>query len=77
MFQYDMVRINQIFEQAKWSLMSEEIDCTEEEMMMFGALQVNSKHFSILHIYSHNNNNNDNNNHPTPTHTHALSPHNA
>lgn len=37
---YDAVRINQIFEQAKWSLMSEEIDCTEEEMMMFAALQI-------------------------------------
>ena len=39
-FQYDMVRINQIYEQAKWALISEEIDCTEEEMMMFAALQV-------------------------------------
>uniref|UniRef100_T1IN32 PH domain-containing protein n=1 Tax=Strigamia maritima TaxID=126957 RepID=T1IN32_STRMM len=37
---YDAVRINQIYEQAKWSLLSEEIDCTEEEMMMFGALQL-------------------------------------
>lgn len=38
--QYDAVRINQIYEQAKWSIMAEEIDCTEDEMMMFGALQV-------------------------------------
>lgn len=37
---YDAVRINQIYEQAKWNIMAEEIDCTEEEMMMFGALQV-------------------------------------
>lgn len=37
---YDAVRINQIYEQAKWSLMAEELDCTEEEAMMFGALQV-------------------------------------
>ncbi|ESO94168.1 hypothetical protein LOTGIDRAFT_215642 [Lottia gigantea] len=36
---YDAIRINQIYEQAKWSLMAEEIDCTEEEMMMFAALQ--------------------------------------
>ena len=44
-FQYDAVRINQIYEQAKWAIMAEEIDCTEEEMMMFGALQVgNSLH---------------------------------
>jgi kindlin 2 len=37
---YDRVRINQIYEQAKWSLISEEIDCTEEQMMMFAALQL-------------------------------------
>ncbi|CAF1118324.1 unnamed protein product [Didymodactylos carnosus] len=37
---YDAVRINQLYEQAKWSIISEEIDCTEEEMMMFAALQV-------------------------------------
>lgn len=37
---YDAVRINQLYEQAKWSLISEEIDCTEEEMMIFAALQL-------------------------------------
>nr|CAD7416152.1 unnamed protein product [Timema poppensis] len=37
---YDSVRINQIYEQAKWQLLNEEIDCTEEEMLMFAALQV-------------------------------------
>ncbi|XP_013404560.1 fermitin family homolog 2 [Lingula anatina] len=37
---YDAVRINQIYEQGKWALISEEIDCTEEEMMMFAALQL-------------------------------------
>lgn len=35
----DMARINQIYEQAKWSLLTGEIECTEDEMMMFGALQ--------------------------------------
>lgn len=39
-WQYDSVRINQIYEQAKWSLLSEELECTLEEMMMFAALQV-------------------------------------
>ena len=38
--QNDHVRINLIFEQAKWQLLNEEIDCTEEEMMLFAALQV-------------------------------------
>lgn len=37
---YDAVRINQIFEQGKWQILSEEVDCTEEEMMMFAALQL-------------------------------------
>jgi kindlin 2 len=36
----DSIRINQIYEQAKWSLLSGEIDCTEEEALMFAALQV-------------------------------------
>jgi len=38
--QYDRVRINQIYEQAKWSLIAEHIHCTDEQMMMFAALQV-------------------------------------
>jgi hypothetical protein len=29
-----------LYEQAKWSILSEDIDCTEEEMMTFAALQV-------------------------------------
>lgn len=37
---YDATRINQIFEQAKWQIINEEIDCTEEEMLMFSAIQV-------------------------------------
>ncbi|KAF5275198.1 hypothetical protein FQR65_LT04230 [Abscondita terminalis] len=36
----DAVRINQIYEQARWQLLNEEIDCTEEEMLMFAALQL-------------------------------------
>ena len=37
----DPVRINLIYEQAKWQILNEGIDCTEEEMMLFAALQVN------------------------------------
>ncbi|XP_014666827.1 PREDICTED: fermitin family homolog 2-like isoform X2 [Priapulus caudatus] len=37
---YDAIRINQIYNQARWALLSEELDCTEEEMMMFAALQL-------------------------------------
>lgn len=32
--------MNQLYEQAKWAILLEEIECTEEEMMMFAALQV-------------------------------------
>ena len=37
----DAVRLNQIYEQAKWTVLSEEIDCTEPELISFAALQVN------------------------------------
>lgn len=47
----DAVRINMIYEQAKWQLLAEEIDCTEEEMLMFAALQVHWRIFCIS-IYS-------------------------
>ncbi|XP_061560858.1 fermitin family homolog 1 [Phycodurus eques] len=36
---YDAVRITQLYEQARWSVLLEEIDCTEEEMLMFASLQ--------------------------------------
>ncbi|MEJ1273472.1 stress-induced phosphoprotein 1 [Cricetulus griseus] len=35
----DPVRLTQLYEQARWDLLTEEIDCTEEEMMVFAALQ--------------------------------------
>lgn len=41
LFQYDGVRITQLYEQARWSILLEEIDCTDEEMLMFASLQVN------------------------------------
>ena len=40
----DPVRINLIYEQAKWQILNGVIDCTEEEMMLFAALQVNLDH---------------------------------
>ena len=40
---YDSNRINQIFEQARWQILNEEVDCTEEEMMLFAALQLQVK----------------------------------
>lgn len=39
----DEVRINQIYEQAKWQILTEEVECTEEEAITFGALQFQVK----------------------------------
>uniref|UniRef100_A0A3B1J6S3 FERM domain containing kindlin 3b n=1 Tax=Astyanax mexicanus TaxID=7994 RepID=A0A3B1J6S3_ASTMX len=36
---YDAVRMTQLYEQARWAILLEDNDCTEEEMMLFGALQ--------------------------------------
>ncbi|XP_030385191.1 unc-112-related protein [Scaptodrosophila lebanonensis] len=41
---YDQVRINQLYEQAKWAILNEELDCTEEETLMFAALQFQVNH---------------------------------
>ncbi|EDW19632.1 unc-112-related protein [Drosophila mojavensis] len=46
---YDQVRINQLYEQAKWSILNEELDCTEEETLMFAALQFQINHQTDLH----------------------------
>ncbi|NXQ62793.1 FERM1 protein, partial [Anthoscopus minutus] len=48
---YDAVRINQIYEQARWAILLEEIDCTEEEMLIFAALQA-QYHVSKLSLSS-------------------------
>uniref|UniRef100_A0A672NQF6 FERM domain containing kindlin 3 n=1 Tax=Sinocyclocheilus grahami TaxID=75366 RepID=A0A672NQF6_SINGR len=38
--QADAVRVTQLYEQARWAVLLEETECTEEEMMVFAALQV-------------------------------------
>ncbi|XP_038634977.1 fermitin family homolog 2 isoform X4 [Scyliorhinus canicula] len=53
---YDAVRINQLFEQAKWCILLEENECTEEEMMMFAALQYHINKLSIMSSENHMNN---------------------
>uniref|UniRef100_A0A8C2CX55 Fermitin family member 3a n=1 Tax=Cyprinus carpio TaxID=7962 RepID=A0A8C2CX55_CYPCA len=37
--QADVVRLTQLYEQSRWAILLEEIECTEEEMMVFAALQ--------------------------------------
>lgn len=38
--QVDEVRVTQLYEQAKWAVLTEDVDCTEEEAYAFAALQV-------------------------------------
>ncbi|XP_013928547.1 PREDICTED: fermitin family homolog 1-like [Thamnophis sirtalis] len=48
---YDAVRIHQLYEQARWAILLEEIDCTEEETFIFAALQAcirRSEELSLL-----------------------------
>ena len=42
------MRINQLYEQAKWSILTEEVECTEEEMMTFAAIQVITINYVLL-----------------------------
>lgn len=37
------MRINQIYEQAKWQILTEDVECTEEEAITFAALQFQVK----------------------------------
>ncbi|KAI4803947.1 hypothetical protein KUCAC02_025592, partial [Chaenocephalus aceratus] len=53
---YDAIRVNQLYEQSKWAILLEEIECTEEEMMMFAALQYHINKLSILSSDNHMNN---------------------
>lgn len=57
----DAARINEIYEQAKWSILTEEIECTENEMLMFAGLmlQVNLQSSNPNNDSSNNGNNDD------------------
>lgn len=46
---YDLVRINQLYEQAKWSILNEELDCSEEQSLMFAALQFQINQLNECH----------------------------
>ncbi|CAB1316088.1 unnamed protein product, partial [Coregonus sp. 'balchen'] len=35
---YDAVRLTQMYKQARWAILLEDVDCTEEEIMLFAAL---------------------------------------
>lgn len=45
---YDPVRINQLYEQAKWSILLDEIEHTEEEASLLAALQVRMTGLDLL-----------------------------
>nr|VZI23450.1 unnamed protein product [Spirometra erinaceieuropaei] len=40
---YDAVRIHQLYEQARWSLLSGGIECTEDEMVVFASYQLQAE----------------------------------
>uniref|UniRef100_A0A674D9C4 FERM domain containing kindlin 3b n=1 Tax=Salmo trutta TaxID=8032 RepID=A0A674D9C4_SALTR len=44
---YDVVRLTQMYEQARWAILLEDIDCTEEEMLLFGAIQYHINKLSL------------------------------
>ncbi|XP_075426137.1 fermitin family homolog 3 isoform X2 [Ascaphus truei] len=44
---FDVVRINLLYEQARWAVLLEETECTEEEMMVFAALQYHVNKLSV------------------------------
>ncbi|XP_070960076.1 fermitin family homolog 3b [Oncorhynchus clarkii lewisi] len=44
---YDAVRLTQMYEQARWAILLEDIDCTEEEMLLFGAIQYHINKLSL------------------------------
>jgi len=52
--QYDAVRINQIYEQAKWSIITEHVQCTDEEMALFAGLQVQLSAVTALYTVARN-----------------------
>lgn len=39
----DAPRLNQLYQQARWQILNQQVQCTEEEMLLFAALQVSSK----------------------------------
>ncbi|MCI4380150.1 hypothetical protein PGIGA_G00236540 [Pangasianodon gigas] len=51
---YDEVRLTQLYEQARWAILLEDNDCTEEEMMLFGALQYHIGKLSLSQDVSSN-----------------------
>ncbi|XP_026734719.1 unc-112-related protein-like, partial [Trichoplusia ni] len=36
----DATRLNQLYQQARWQILNQEVQCTEEEMLLFAALQL-------------------------------------
>lgn len=45
----DASRLNQLYQQARWQILNQEVHCTEEEMLLFAALQVDILFYAKLH----------------------------
>jgi len=48
--QYDAVRINQLYQQAKWSILSQEINSSLDDGLVFAALQVSVLTLSVISL---------------------------
>lgn len=44
----DASRLNQLYQQARWQILNQEVHCTEEEMLLFAALQVDILFYARL-----------------------------
>lgn len=49
----DAPRLNQLYQQARWQILNQEVHCTEEEMLLFAALQVRYCLVLWTRIYFH------------------------
>lgn len=47
----DASRLNQLYQQARWQILNQEVHCTEEEMLLFAALQVDILFYAKLLSY--------------------------
>jgi kindlin 2 len=47
----DSIRINQLYEQAKWAILTEEIECSEQDLISFAALQVKNQDIFYDSVY--------------------------
>lgn len=48
----DAPRLNQLYQQARWQILNQEVHCTEEEMLLFAALQVTTNNSCFILFFT-------------------------